>query len=59
MGLCELQIGAEMSSFLLFVHSCADQSDFCMLPTFAAEALQSQAQQLNSSMPPVHCAINI
>jgi len=42
MGLYELQIGAEMTSFLLFVHSCADQSDLCTLPTFSAETLQAQ-----------------
>jgi hypothetical protein len=48
MGLYELQIGAEMSSFLLFVHGCADQSDFCMIPTFAAEALQFQPTDKHS-----------
>jgi hypothetical protein len=49
MGLYELQIGAEISSFLLFVDSCADQSDFYKLPTFAVEALQSQPTDKHSS----------
>jgi hypothetical protein len=48
LGLYGLQIGAEMSSFLLYVHSCADQSDFCTMPTFAAEALQSQQTDKHS-----------
>jgi len=48
-GLYELQIGAEMSFILLFVRSCTDQSDFCMIPTFAVETLQSQPKDKHSS----------
>lgn len=49
MGLYELQIGAEMSFILLFVHSCTDQSDFCMIPTFAAGTLRFQPKDKYSS----------
>jgi hypothetical protein len=44
MGLYELRIGAEMSSFLLFIHNY-----FCMIPTDAAEAVQSQPIDKHSS----------
>jgi hypothetical protein len=37
-----------LPSFLLYVHSCTNQGDFCKMPSFAAEALQSQQTDKHS-----------